>query len=108
MWPADSKPVSYNDRKTTKAVILMTDGMFNMAYDNGNSSTQALSICTGLGEKGVKVHTVAFDAPTSAKAMLQECATRAGGEFHDAADGEELRQAFLAIAQSLNDLRLTQ
>jgi Flp pilus assembly protein TadG len=108
LWPADSEPVAYNDGRTTKAVIIMTDGIFNMAYANGNSSAQALSVCTALGAKGIKVHTVAFEAPASAKTMLQNCATRAGGEFHDAADGDELRQAFLSIANSLNDLRLTQ
>jgi Flp pilus assembly protein TadG len=108
LWPVASEPASYNERTTTKAVILMTDGIFNMAYANGNSSAQALSICSGLGTKGVKVYTVAFQAPPSAKAMLQDCANRAGGAFHDAADGAELRQAFLEIAQSLKDLRLTQ
>lgn len=108
LWPSDSEPAAYNDGKTTKAVILMTDGIFNMAYANGNSSAQALSICTGLGDRGIKVHTVAFEAPASAKVMLQECASRAGGEFHDATDGAELRQAFVSIAESLNGLRLTQ
>jgi hypothetical protein len=108
LWPSDSEPVAYHDRTATKALILMTDGIFNTAYANANSSAQALAVCTGLGDKGVKVHTVAFEAPASAKAMLQECARRAGGEFHDARDGEELRQAFADIAQSLNGLRLTQ
>ena len=108
LWPSASEPVAYNDGRTTKAVILMTDGIFNMAYANGNSSTQALSICSGLGAQGIMVHTVAFEAPAAAKAMLQECATRANGEFHDAQDGGELRDAFLSIAKSLTDLRLTQ
>jgi Flp pilus assembly protein TadG len=108
LWPSDSEPVAYNDGRTIKAVIIMTDGIFNMAYANGNSSAQALSVCSGLGAKGIKVHTVAFEAPASAKTMLRNCATRAGGEFHDAADGDELRQEFLSIANSLNDLRLTQ
>lgn len=108
LWPSNSEPAPYRDGKTTKAVILMTDGIFNMAYVNGRSNAQALSICTGLGDKGVKVHTVAFEAPASARAMLQECARRAGGEFHDARDGDDLRQTFVAIAESLNGLRLTQ
>ena len=108
LWPSESEPVAYHDRTTTKALILMTDGIFNTAYANANSSAQVLSVCTGLGDKGVKVHTVAFEAPASAKTMLQECARRAGGEFHDARDGDELRQTFVAIAQSLNGLRLTQ
>lgn len=111
LWPTDSEPVAYKDKKTTKAVILMTDGVFNMAYDNGNSSSQALSICSNLGTADVVVHTVVFETSTpipSAKAMLEECATRAGGKYHEAKNGDELRKAFLEIAESLNDLRLTQ
>ena len=29
LWPSDSEPVAYHDRTTTKALILMTDGIFN-------------------------------------------------------------------------------
>lgn len=107
LWPADSAPVAYGDLKTIKAVILMTDGIFNTAYVGSKSGAQALSICQGLGDAGVVVHTVAFAAPPAAKTLLQDCATRAGGEFHDATDGEQLRKTFRAIASSLNGLRLT-
>jgi Flp pilus assembly protein TadG len=110
IWPTSSEPVAYNDGKTTKAVILMTDGIFNMSYANGRASDQALAICGGLGAptKNVKVYTVAFDAPAFAKTLLEDCAEAAGGEFFDATDGEALRSAFLSIAKNLNDLRLTQ
>jgi Flp pilus assembly protein TadG len=108
LWPSASAPADYDDGKTTKAVILMTDGIFNMAYENDRSSVQALSICSGLGAKGVRVHTVAFEAPESAKTLLRSCAEQAGGEFHEADDGEALRTAFVSIARSLNSLRLTQ
>ena len=108
LWPEASEPVAYSDPKTTKAVILMTDGIFNMAYDNDQSAAQALSICDGLGEKGVQVHTVAFESPASAKELLQDCAERAGGVFHEAENADDLRTAFVSIARSLNDLRLTQ
>jgi Flp pilus assembly protein TadG len=108
VWPAASEPVAYDDGKTTKAVILMTDGIFNISYANDRSAAQALSICSALGANNVKVYTVAFEAPTSAKTLLEDCAEAAGGEFFDATDGEALRSAFLSIAKNLNDLRLTQ
>lgn len=108
VWPADSAPADYNDGKTTKAVILMTDGIFNMAYSNGASGSQALTICGALREKNVRVYTVAFQAPGAAKRLLEDCAEVAGGEFFDATDGDALRSAFRSIARNLNDLRLTQ
>ncbi len=108
LWPASSEPVEYDDPKTTKAVILMTDGIFNTAYANGRSGDQALSICSGLGARGVQVHTVAFDSPEPARRLLETCAERAGGTFHEAEDEEALLLAFQSIAKSLNDLRLTQ
>jgi Flp pilus assembly protein TadG len=108
VWPTASEPVAYDDGKTTKAVILMTDGIFNISYANGRSAAQALAVCGALGTNNVKVYTVAFEAPTSAKTLLEDCAEAAGGEFFDATDGEALRTAFLSIAKNLNDLRLTQ
>jgi Flp pilus assembly protein TadG len=108
VWPTASEPVEYDDGKTTKAVILMTDGIFNTSYANDLSATQALSVCAALGTNNVKVYTVAFEAPSSAKTLLENCATAAGGQFFDATDGEALRTAFLSIAKNLNDLKLTQ
>ncbi|MBA4130517.1 MAG: hypothetical protein C0519_03735 [Hyphomicrobium sp.] len=108
LWPDASEAVDYNDGKTTKAVILMTDGIFNMSYDNDRSSVQALAICNAYREKGMQVHTVAFEAPASAKTLLRTCAEQAGGQFHEANDAEALRSAFLKIARTLNGLRLTQ
>jgi hypothetical protein len=56
----------------------------------------------------MQVHTVAFEAPTSAKTLLRTCAEQAGGQFHEANDAQALRSAFLKIARTLNGLRLTQ
>lgn len=108
LWPGLSEPVAYNDGKTTKAVILMTDGMFNMAYDNDSSTVQALAICNAYRANDVQIHTVAFEAPESARTFLKACAEQGGGEFHEAENAGELRNVFLKIARSLNRLRLTQ
>lgn len=108
IWPAASKPVAYNDGKTMKAVILMTDGMFNQAYvsGNGNSTGQARSVCTEMKAKGVTVYSIAFQAPGSAQSLLQDCSS-GSSYYYAASNGGELRQAFQKIAKTLNNLRLT-
>lgn len=108
IWPTSAKPVAYDQVNTTKAVVLMTDGIFNQAYESGNGSSenQARSVCGAMKAKGVAVYSVAFQAPSSAQNLLQDCSS--GSSFYyTAANGEELRQAFTEIAKNLNNLRLT-
>ena len=108
IWPEASKPVEYGTSNTLKVVILMTDGVFNTQYVNGNgsSSNQALSVCTDMKAKNVAVYSIAFQAPGSAQQLLKNCAS--GTDFYfSASNGDELRQAFTKIAQKLNNLRLT-
>lgn len=108
IWPAASKPAAYNDGKTIKAIILMTDGVFNTQYvsGNGSSADQARAVCAEMKSKGVAVYSIAFQAPGSAQSLLQECSS--GSSFYfSAANGQELRQSFQKIAQKLNNLRLT-
>ncbi len=108
VWPAASKPVAYGDSNTLKAVILMTDGEFNTEYKpgNGNSSNQARGICDAMKDKDVAVYAVAFQAPSAARSLLNECSS--GKDYYFSADNEdELRDAFQAIAKKLNNLRLS-
>jgi uncharacterized protein YegL len=108
LWPTASAPVAYHDGKTLKAIILMTDGEFNTQYvgANGNSDTQARSLCTDMKSKDVIVYTVGFQSPAAAEATLQACAT-SETHYFKATNGSELHDAFVAIAQQLNNLRLT-
>ncbi len=109
IWPTASKPVSYGDQKTVKAMVLMTDGEFNTQYvnANGDSDTQARAICFEAKKRNVVVYTIGFQSPAQAEAMLQYCATSTDHYFN-AKNGGELRQAFAEIAKHLNNLRLTQ
>jgi len=109
IWPAASEPAAYNDGKTLKAIILMTDGEFNTQYvnSNGNSATQALRICQEAKNNDVVVYAVGFQSPTSAENMLKACASSSDTYF-SASNGAELRQSFIEIAQQLNNLRVTQ
>lgn len=119
-----SAPVAYRDGKTVKALVLMTDGLFNTVggVNYGDSSTQATqsqqwakSICTGLRDHGVVVYTVGFklnEIPnatqrTSAADTLRDCAG-SDQRYFDADNGTALSDAFVAIAKQLNNLRLTQ
>ncbi|HRD77730.1 MAG TPA: pilus assembly protein, partial [Hyphomicrobiaceae bacterium] len=55
IWPSESQPKPYGDRKVMKVVILMTDGMFNTRYeaDNGDSAEQARRLCDNIKATGI-------------------------------------------------------
>jgi len=108
IWPSGSDPVAYGQTETIKAVVLMTDGEFNTWYvgGNGNSSSQASSLCTEMKNKGIIVYSVAFSAGSSAQSLLQGCASSSNTYFN-ATNGNELRAAFQKIALNINKLRLT-
>ena len=98
-----------------KAVILMTDGIYNtIGGINGGdvsatarqSSQLAIDTCEAMKAAGITVYTVGFEAPSGAAATLRACAS-SDSKFFDASNGDELRAAFRAIATELNNLRLT-
>jgi Flp pilus assembly protein TadG len=109
IWPGASEPAAYNDGKTLKAIVLMTDGEFNTQYvrRNGDSASQARRLCSNMKLKNVVVFAVGFMAPEEAEDLLKDCASTENHYFN-ASNGNELRAAFIEIAQQLNNLRLTQ
>jgi len=120
-WGGDSRPDPYERTrsedgerpKLIKAVILMSDGIFNTSFYNGSSAAQAATLCngikTGIDNGNVLVFSIAFgNPPAQAKRTLQDCATP-GKEFYaDASSGAELQAALTKFANVLNKLRLTQ
>lgn len=115
VWPSDSEPAPYRDGKTIKAVVVMTDGIYNTigGVNAGDSSTtadraatMAIDTCTAMKAQGIQVYAVGFKAPSAALEMLRSCASTAGSYF-DAENGEQLRRVFRAIATELNNLRLS-
>lgn len=115
IWPAASRPAPYNDGKTMKVVVLMTDGIYNTVGgvsngDNGSTARDskrfAKETCDAMKAQGIIVYTVGFEAPTGAKAALRDCASD-DSKFFDAADGAALRDSFRAIASEINNLRLS-
>ena len=56
MWGGVSQPDPYSrvqEGKLIKAVVLMTDGIFNTAYHNANAADQAIRTCNNMKAKGV-------------------------------------------------------
>jgi len=115
IWPGASKPARYHDGKTIKAVVVMTDGSYNTiggvnGGDNSatarQASTLAVDTCAAMKAQGVRVYAIGFQAPSAALDTLRSCAST-GASFFDAADGDQLRRAFRAIATELNNLRLS-
>lgn len=107
-WPAESAPGEYEDKKVLKAVVLMTDGMFNQAYepDNGSSADQAEELCQGIKSEGVVVFSVALQAPAAVLPVLKGCAS-SDTYFFDVSSGAELSEAYAVIARKLTELRLS-
>lgn len=116
VWPAASTPAPYNDGRTLKAVVLMTDGLFNTAFVNGGSncndnlplsSNLAKQMCDAMKAKNIIVYTVGFRLAgnAAAKATLDYCASGPSRALL-AENGQQLNDAFQNIAVQLNNLRL--
>lgn len=121
--PKAAAPNKYNNKKTAKIAILMTDGEFNTAYagveaDDDTDGDQArLSrknaerLCAKMKKKGIDVYTIGFMLrEASAKGVMKNCASKdTGGVQHyfEAANGAALNAAFQEIAANIERLALT-
>ena len=105
-------PAAYNDGRTSKYVILMTDGTYNTVggeHATANipkSKKFADDTCTAMKNQGVTVFTIGFQVPNGDKPVLKNCASSVS-KFYDASDADALRAAFRAIAEEINSLRLS-
>ena len=130
IWPEESRPRDYGATRTSKFLILMTDGEFNTAHYNGVASKnyaygnnddrinqnatngapfdQAENLCDGMKEQDIVIYTVGFGLTEGSDAddFLQGCATDTDHAYR-AQTGSELQQAFQEIATSITLLRLS-
>lgn len=99
----------------TKALILMTDGENTRApdYPTHNSTSQQYAndlteeICVNIKDQDIIVYTIAFEVTdTKIKDILEDCATTTGHYF-DAANSNDLIDAFASIANSLRNISLS-
>lgn len=124
-WP--TAPAEYNPQRTLKAVVLMTDGEFNMSHCSGvmarnagtggadriacdaarDSYTQARALCSAIKDQGVVLYTVGFQvsATSTAGRFLEGCASGAE-RFHTAISSADLTEAFKAIGRDITRLRI--
>jgi Flp pilus assembly protein TadG len=114
--PADSAPKPYSDKSVLKAMIIMTDGLFNTSYISGSSTSDAQqstesyqqfdALCDGIKAKDITIYTVGFDlSDPTALGELQKCASGAPN-FFDAKTGADLKKAFKDIAEKLTTMRV--
>ncbi|MEO0545069.1 MAG: TadE/TadG family type IV pilus assembly protein [Pseudomonadota bacterium] len=118
-WDLESEAASYSDAETRKYAIIMTDGIFNTHISSGNvctsagetnSRADALALCSEMRSRDIDVYTIAFDAPTDAAKLMEDCAnpnTAQSQYYFNATDRTELENAFQAIAKDIQSLRLT-
>lgn len=132
LWPSSSKPAAYGTPELLKVVVLMTDGEYNSAYcqgvisrdstsgsgdaddhincnaANGSAFTQGETLCKNMKAAGVIVYTVGLNVVNDQRArdLVNHCATDASHVYLPAT-GAALKDAFHAIGQDINSLRLS-
>ncbi len=133
LWPAESQPRDYGEihlgQEVLKVVIVMTDGDFNMFYQDGvtaknatgskdhkineyamqgDSFDQGENLCDNMKAEGVIVYTVGFaiGSGSSAEDFVNYCAT-SSDHVYLPASGTELKAAFRDIAVQVSNLRIS-
>src|SRR5207244_4212027 len=87
-WPSSSRPVEYADKKTIKAVVLMTDGVYNtfggtcdrnctnVSAQARQSQDAARWLCSNMKGQNVKVYSIGFKLDDRlAEGVLKDCAS---------------------------------
>lgn len=115
IWPEASAPVAYLEPQTSKVMVLMTDGEFNISHPTAGSTSfsQSMALCDAMkaGSRRIQIYTVGFQVPSGVqrtgdgRTILEYCATSPSHAF-SADSGEELLQVYRTIARAISDLRL--
>lgn len=133
VFPASALPGPYNNVNYLKVAVVMTDGEYNSMYcngvitqdstsgsgsnsdhincnaANGNTYTQAETLCANMKTAGVIVYMVGFQVVSApaASQLINNCAT-SPAHIYLPQTGTALQNAFTAIAQEINQLRISQ
>jgi CDP-diacylglycerol--glycerol-3-phosphate 3-phosphatidyltransferase len=91
IWPIDSAPRLYGAERTSKFLILMTDGDLNVQHPaaSRNSFQQSVDLCDQMKvlPSHIQIFTVVFQAPSGVqragdgRTILEYCATSPGHAF---------------------------
>lgn len=108
VFSGTAAPAVYSEQSVKKAVILMTDGRFNIEVfpGQGSSDRQARNICDNMKLKNIQIFAVAFSAPLAGQQVLSYCASNPDFYFQTS-NATELADAYKSIAVSLSELRLS-
>jgi len=126
--------VAYNDAETSKALILMTDGVNTIPTNNSpagsgytaygylyqsrlgstnantakaNMDDQTAAQCEAIKDAGVRVYTILFmETDNTVRDLLRECATTPA-LFFDTPTTAQLKTVFRLIASDLSNLRVS-
>ncbi len=116
--PYDQAQDTLNGNKVRKIMVLMTDGQNTIspgpnndgrhdAADTAQANLYTSELCTNIKAAKIELYTVAFEVTDPAiKQILEDCASTAN-KYFDAADGNDLADAFAKIAADFAPLRLT-
>ncbi|EEE39059.1 hypothetical protein RKLH11_2905 [Rhodobacteraceae bacterium KLH11] len=74
--------------------------------DISKKNEQVVSLCGKAEEKEVLIFSIAFEAPSSVKQMLKDCAVKPARYYE--ATGTQIERVFDSISTSIQNLRLTQ
>jgi Flp pilus assembly protein TadG len=75
-------------------------------YSNSEGNALLAASCDAAREANVQVFAIAFEAGTNGEQVMANCATTVNHYFNT--NGDDLNAVFLAIAEQVTDLRLTQ
>jgi Flp pilus assembly protein TadG len=132
LFPPASRPASYGRPRLFKVAVLMTDGQFNSSFcdgvisrislagsgsvadfincdsPNGGAYAQALALCSAMRSAGITIYTVGFEIGNipNALVLMNQCASSPQHVFN-ASGSAALREVFIQIAQSIEEVRLT-
>lgn len=115
IWPEASRPRDYGAVRSSKFVILMTDGDFNIQHPTASRSSfqQSMDLCDQMKTlpSNIQIFTVGFQVPSNVqktgdgRTIMEYCASSPGHAFN-ASNGDELIEVYRTIARSISDLRL--
>lgn len=125
---------AYNTPKSTKVVVLMTDGENTMGSTSNNNASlynslgyiwqnrlgitsgstaqrkaamdgKLTSLCANMKAQGIVLYTVRVEVSSGDSSVLRGCAT-SNDKFYDVQDASQLTAVFNAIAGSIENLRI--
>lgn len=132
LFPPESRPAPYGKPKLHKVAVLMTDGEFNTTYcdavvsrdstagsgsnadkincfaPNGGGFAHAIQVCNNMKAQGITIYSIGFEVidDPAVNNMLYSCAS-SPQHVYNASGSAALRDAFVQIARSIEEVRLT-